>query len=214
MELREHNIKLLNSLRKEVIDYKLSNPLLVSSNKGYIEKIKNTKSIMYIGQETNGWELSQNIDKIENCYLNFLSSGASNREFWKFLKLLRNKDNNDLRDIVWSNALICGKYEEKGTPTVTDLLQEKSLQNLIYLYNYFNPSITVIVAGPHNPYYEIVSKFLKEINCSISGLYPKSNEMLLSDEIRNIHYTYHPNYLNRKGKLLELSKTINNFYIK
>lgn len=214
MKLRKHNIEILNSLRKEIVDYKLSNPLLVSSDEEYVEKIRNTKSIMYIGQETNGWELNQNIDKIEDCYLNFLSSGATNREFWKFLKLLRNKDNNDLRDIIWSNALICGKYEEKGTPIVTDLLQEKSLQNLIFLYQYFKPFMIVIVAGPHNPYYEVVTEFLKHINSSIQSLYPKSNEMLISDEKENIHYTYHPNYLNRRGKLLELSKTINSFYTK
>ena len=36
----------------------------------------------------------------------------------------------------------------------------------------------------------------------------------LIDETKNIHYTYHPNYLNRRGKLLELSKTIKSYYKK
>ena len=92
MELREHNIEILNSLRKTIEDYKLSNPLLVSSNKKYIENLKKQKRIMYIGQETNGWELKDNIDSIEECYLKFLYNGASNREFWRFLKLIRNKE--------------------------------------------------------------------------------------------------------------------------
>ena len=214
MELREHNIEVLNSLRKTIVDYKLSNPLLVSSDIEYMKKLKESKKIMYIGQETNGWELNPNINELEECYLNFLKNGASNREFWKFLKQLRNKDNNDLTDIIWSNALICGKYERKGTPVVTDLLQAESLKNLIYLYNYFKPDITVIVAGPHNPYYEVITEFLKQINSSISSLYPNSKEILISDELKNIHYTYHPNYLNRRGKLLELSKTINSYYKK
>ena len=40
MELREHNIEILNSLRKTIVDNNLSNPLLVSSNKEYIDVLK------------------------------------------------------------------------------------------------------------------------------------------------------------------------------
>lgn len=214
MELREHNIEILNSLKQTIIDYKLSNPLIVSSNKNYVEQIKSNKSIMYIGQETNGWETRFNIDRLESCYLHFLTTGGSNREFWKFLKLLRNKDNEYDRDIIWTNSLICGKYEEKGTPIASDILKEKSLDNLTYLYNHFKPFMVVIVAGPTNPYYEVITEFLKQINSSLNGLRPSSKEMLISDNSKNIHYTYHPNYLNRRRKLLEISNTINSYYKK
>ncbi len=214
MRLREHNIEILNSLRKTIVDNNLSNPLLVSSNKEYADNLKSQKRIMYIGQETNGWELKDNIDSIEECYLNFLYNGASNREFWRFLKLIRNKEEISLNDIIWSNALICGRYEEKGTPITTDLLEEKSLDNLKFLYDLFNPNMIVMVTGPNNPYYEIIQEFLKHINSSLINLYPTTKDMLLIDETKNIHYTYHPNYLNRRGKLLELSKIINSYYIK
>lgn len=214
MELREHNIKILNSLRETILNCNLSNPLLVSSNTEYLKRLKSQKRIMYIGQETNGWELSPKIDKLEECYLNFLKNGASNRDFWRFIKLIRDKENENLTDIVWSNALICGRYEEKGTPIITELLEEKSLENLEFLYNFFKPNMIVMVTGPNNPYYEIIQEFLKYINSSLVNLYPTPAEMLLIDETKNIHYTYHPNYLNRKGKLLELSKTINSYYIK
>ena len=183
MELREHNIEILNSLRKTIEDYKLSNPLLVFSNKKYIENLKKQKRIMYIGQETNGWELKDNIDSIEECYLKFLYNGASNREFWRFLKLIRNKE-------------------------------EISLENLKFLYNLLKPDMIIMVTGPNNPYYEIIQEFLKHLNSSLVNLYPTTKDMLLIDETKNIHYTYHPNYLNRRGKLLELSKTINSYYKK
>ena len=214
MRLREHNIEILNSLRKTIVDNNLSNPLLVSSDKEYVDNLKSRKRIMYIGQETNGWELKDNIDSIEECYLNFLYNGASNREFWRFLKLIRNKEEISLNDIIWSNALICGRYEEKGTPITTDLLEEKSLDNLKFLYDLFNPNMIVMVTGPNNPYYEIIQEFLKYINSSLVNLYPTTKDMLLIDETKNIHYTNHPNYLNRRGKLLELSKTINSYYKK
>ena len=71
--------------------------------------------------------------------------------------------------------------------------------------------MTLIVSGPNNPYYEIITDFLKYIKSSLSGLYPNMNDMLLSDIKNNIHYTYHPNFLNRKGKFLEVSNALNKF---
>jgi len=211
MSLREHNIKLLSELKDKIIEHNLSSPLLVSSNKSYLDGLKQNKSIFYIGQETNGWCHSLDVNDLEETYYNFLMNNNYNKEFWRFLKNIRGNDSNSFSNVLWSNALICGKKDEIGAPTISDQIMDVSLDNLKYLYNLIKPDMTIIVSGPTNPYYEIITEFLKHINSSLSGLYPKSNEILLTDSENNVHYTYHPNYLNRKGKFLEISKELNKY---
>lgn len=211
MSLREHNIKLLEELKDKIKNYDLSGPLLVSSNKDYLNNLKENKSIFYIGQETNGWYNSFDVNILEEGYFNFLMNNNYNKEFWRFLKIVRGTNSNSFSNVLWSNALICGKKDEIGTPSVSGQISEVSLENLKYLYNLIKPDMTLIVSGPNNPYYEIITEFLKYINSSLSGLYPNKNDTLLSDLENNVHYTYHPNFLNRKGKFLEISKELNKY---
>ena len=50
------------------------------------------RKILYIGQETNSWlnydgeNKSFCVDDVEQAYLNFLSMGANNKEFWTFIR--------------------------------------------------------------------------------------------------------------------------------
>ena len=214
MELREHNKIVLENLIESILENSLSMPLLVSTNESYISNLENNKTIFYIGQETNGWCNRFNQQCIEDVYYNFLNNNATNKEYWKFLRNIIGEEKNKFDNVIWSNALICGKSDGLGTPNVDDILLDEGLKNLLFLYNLFKPDMTVIVSGPKEPYYEVIKEFLKGIKSNISGLYPSIKDMLVSDEDKNIHYTYHPNYLNRKHKLLELSQNLNMYYKK
>lgn len=211
MTLREHNIRILNELKDTIIKKELSSPLLVSSNEDYINNLKNVSNIFYIGQETNGWIHSNDVETLEKGYLNFLLNNNYYKEYWKFINLVRKDSSKCFSNVLWSNTLICGKKDAIGTPKINDVLLSISLENLKYLYDLIKPKMTLIVSGPCNPYYEIITEFLKYINSSINGLYPNTREMIISDVDKNIHYTYHPNYLKRRGKFLEIGNTLNNY---
>ena len=198
MELKEFNYNLIEKYNTIENVTELSSPLLVSTNKTYLNNIKNSNNrILYIGQETNGWVndgdysvITQEL--IENTYLDVIKRKNSN-EFFKFLN---NFSANNFHDVIWSNTLIAGKKYGKGHPVITDKLQELSLENLIFLYKYFRPHITLFVSGPCNPYYEIIKEFLNTINSKIDT-YPKNDNPVILDSDKNIFWTYHPNYLNR-----------------
>lgn len=207
MEIRIFNETLLK--KYNLIDNvtELSSPLLVSSDSDYINNVKNSNNkILYVGQETNGW-VNDNIneginqDLLESIYLEVLQRKNSN-EFFKFLS---NLSSDCYKNVIWANTLIAGKRYGIGHPNVTDKLQELSLENLLFLYKYFKPDITLFVSGPCNPYYEIVKSFLNIIHSKIDD-YPTIYNPLITDKENNIHWTYHPNYLNRvhlKQKVLD-----------
>ena len=213
--LRKENEIILENLSSDIIDKNLSGPLLVSSSEEFYNNISNNKSIMYIGQETNGWLNEGNVSDFESLYQNFLYNNNYNREFWKFIRLVIEKRYDlKLDNILWANALICGRKDELGTPIVTDKLESISKDYLVKLYNHFKPEMVVIASGPNNPYYEIIKEFLKSIDSCISGYYPTLNESIIGDESKNIYYTYHPNYLNRKHILTKNSSYLNEIYKK
>lgn len=211
--LRKENEIILESLSSDIKDYNLSGPLLVSSSKEFKESIQNNKSIMYIGQETNGWLNEGTSLDFESLYQNFLYNNNYNREFWKFIRMIIEKTNDlKLDNILWANSIICGKKDELGTPIITDKLEAISKDYLVKLYKHFKPDMVVIASGPNNPYYEIIKEFLKSIDSGLSGYYPTIKDSIVSDEDKNIHYTYHPNYLNRKHILTKNSDYLKQIY--
>lgn len=179
----------------------LSSPLLVSS-KRYIENVKQNP-IMYIGQETNGWVNEDNnaihsIDEIENHYDDFLLDyNTSKSIYWQFIKDVLSTDYKNIsKNIVWINTLLCGNRFSKGHPEINKELKKISLQNLLFLYEYFKPSYIINVSGSNNPYYDITNEFLHEIGIKMD--YPSSsNPVIIND---NYIWTYHPNYLRKSSK--------------
>jgi len=211
MELKEFNKTLIDKYKsiENVVD--LSAPLLVSTDSNYLYNISNSNNkILYIGQETNGWindindwNLTQEL--LESVYLEVIKRKNSN-EFFRFIN---NFSTNIYQNVIWSNTLIAGKKHGKGHPIVTDKLQELSLESLLFLYEYFKPTITLFVSGPSNPYYEIVKEFLNTIKSKIDS-YPKISNPVISDKEKNIFWTYHPNYLNMKHLKKKVLRNIKN----
>ncbi|MBE6153042.1 MAG: hypothetical protein E7166_02275 [Firmicutes bacterium] len=199
MELKEFNKTLIDRYRtiENVVD--LSAPLLVSTDSNYLNNISNSNNkVLYIGQETNGWindinDWSLTQELIESVYLEVIKR-KNNNEFFRFIN---NFSTNTYQNVIWSNTLIAGKKYGKGYPVITDKLQELSLENLVFLYKYFKPDITLFVSGPNNPYYEIIKEFLNIINSKIES-YPKISNPVVYNKEENIFWTYHPNYLNMK----------------
>ena len=209
--LRKLNEEILLNLESEIKDHKLSGPLLVNSEIEFKDNIDKSKSIMYIGQETNGWLNKGTVEDFENLYKEFLYNNNYNKEFWRFVKRII-EEQTSLKNILWANTFICGKKDELGTPFISDKLEEISKKYLVSLYTHFKPDMTIIVAGPNNPYYEIIKEFLKEIDSKLSGEYPKLSDIIVSDESKDIHYTYHPNYLNRKLVFKETADILKKIY--
>jgi len=212
MILSDFNCELFEQYNKIENVSELSSPLLVSSDKDYLNNIKNSNyKVLYVGQETNGWvndyKCNINVNLLENIYLEVLKRKNS-REFFRFLN---NFSSMPYDNVVWTNVLLAGKKYGVGYPKITDKLQELSLENLIFLYKYFKPDITLFVSGPNNPYYEIVKSFLEAINSKIDN-YPTITNPVINNKEKNIFWTYHPNYLNRahlKEKVLIIIKTSN-----
>lgn len=179
----------------------LSCPLLVSSNENYLNNLN--KKILYIGQETNGWlndyeNKEYSINEIENTYYDFIYRGTNDKLFWSFIKNIIGNDNTLINNIIWNNTLIAGKKVGVGCPNSYPELQKLSLEYLLFLYNYFNPEAVILVNGPNNPYYDVTINFLKQINSNINK-YPTLDNSLIIDETKNIFWTYHPSYQNRKN---------------
>lgn len=214
-KLSDFNKYLLDKYNE--IDYKdsLACPLLVSSNPEFKQNLE--RKIMYIGQENNGWVNYNKIEcqytqkLIEDRYYEFLQNGAASTEFWQFIsKVLSVSREQLINKIIWNNTLIAGKRYEIGPPDCDNKLKDLSLENLLFLYEYFNPEYTIFVNGPNNPYYDITIKFLKEIKSKLQDNYPKLDKPLLVDDDKKIIWTYHPNYQKRKSLHKEIIPNIRN----
>ena len=206
-KLYEFNKYALN--KYESLDYKdsLSCPLLVTSNPEFINNLE--RKIFYVGQETNCWinynETSSNYDQ------QLIENGAVNTEFWQFIsKVLKISRNDLIKKVIWNNTLIAGKREEAGAPECDSTLKDLSLENLLFLYEYFEPEYTIFVNGPNNPYYSITYNFLKEVKSKLQDYYPKLDNPMQVDEDKKIIWTYHPNFQKRKSLHKETIPNIRN----
>ena len=76
----------------------------------------------------------------------------------------------------------------------------------------FNPEHIIFVCGPTNPYYRVVTKYLKEINSGLVYDYPTPDKLVINDD--RVIWTYHPAYQNRIHKkdevLIKVRSLVNN----
>ena len=197
-ELKEFNKYIFDKYKNLRNIDNLSSPNLVSS-KIFNEKIEK-HPILYIGQETNGWinydkDINEiTLDIIEDTYDFFLIQKHTTKSiFWRFLKnCLNDNYQNFYKNVVWCNTLLCGKRYGKGTPDIDENLKQLSLENLLFIYNFFKPRAIINVSGNSNPYYDINKYFFKEIKSSLLDSYPTDNNPLLIDYEKNIFWAYHP----------------------
>jgi hypothetical protein len=204
-ELRKFNIELLKQFKEIMHLNDFSYPLLVSSRDEYLNNInKCNNRVLYIGQETNCWGDGVYTDDINDChnieqiYYHFLTKrNANNKEFWRFIRNILKIEKEDLgNNVIWSNSLIASKRDDKGTPDHVDEIKELSINNLVFLYEYFKPNYVIVPAGPRNPYYEIIMDFSRRINLNLET-YPTLKQPLIVDSNNKFYWTYHPNYLNQ-----------------
>jgi hypothetical protein len=171
--------------------HEFSAPLLINPD---LQKYNPT--IMYIGQETNGWgNGTETLEEIEHWYKNYYYDLRSRKLFWKFIKEIYSIDKNIHEKVVWCNALIAGKIGKIGTPHNNHLLEQLSIDYLVSIYQTFNIEKIIIVAGPNNPYYNIIRAFLEKINAQVSSYPSLNNPIIIEDKII---WTYHPTYQNKK----------------
>lgn len=208
--LREMNEKIYDKFTS-FNNSDLACPNLVSSQ-SFNENICK-HPIMYVGQETNGWVNYSNdnatLDDIEKRYDEFLMNyGTSKSTFWRFLKNCIKEDyENFYKSVVWCNTLIFGKRYDKGAPKLNDEMINLSLEYLLFLYEYFEPSAVINVSGNCNPYYNITKTFLDKVGSNIKD-YPTSDQYLITDNDKNIMWTYHPLKLSYMKKFDDASELI------
>ena len=215
----------LNELNKYIYEeYKqlpnreeLSIPLLISSNDDYTNNLE--RRVLYIGQETNCWmnyddsTYLPDVDAIEDKYFNFLKDGARNRDFWVFIRNVLELQREDLlSNVIWNNVFIAGKRRSMGHPETNDKLEDLSMEYLLEITKIFNPEHIIFVCGPTNPYYRVVTKYLKEINSKLVYEYPTPDKLIINDD--RVIWTYHPAYQNRIHKkdevLIKVRSLVNN----
>lgn len=199
-----HNQKILAQYYTLEHQCSYSYPLLVSP-----KLIIHHPKIMYIGQETNTWfkELTNHMSSttLEENYYYFLKNQIPSTLFWKFImNSFELKRDTLYQNILWCNTLLCGQRSTKGTPIISDELLDLSIQYLLFLYQQFQPETIIIVAGPNNPYYSIIKAFLETIQKEVP--YPTKEQ--ICQNTGNVIWTYHPNYLNRTGKIKEVTNQI------
>lgn len=185
----------------------LSLPLLVSSNDIYTNNLK--RKILYIGQETNTWMNSNDVnylpDKsvIEKCYYDFLKRGACNQNFWMFIKHLITVNNSELvSNVIWNNIFLAGQRNKIGHPKTNPKLEDLSFEYLREITKIFEPTNIILVSGPTNPYYDVAIRYLKEIKSSLINTRPSRNNLVVNDD--RVIWTYHPNYQNRIGEIEQI----------
>lgn len=188
---------------------KYSSPLLLTSTKKYIENYKES-SILYIGQETNGWVNNNipnpTIEDIEDYYeQDVLIQKGGAGGYWK----LMHQEALKQQKIIRSNMLLMGRKLGKGKSYVNEDLQKIYLEYFEFIYKYLSPKKIVISGCVEKPYYDIAKEMLKIIKSEINleELRKKSTN-LLSDNKKDIHCTYHGQYLLQKKELDEVYKKI------
>ena len=196
-----YNKEIYNKYKLIREKHEFSAPLLVP-----LDLKKYNPDVMYIGQETNGWGNGfETQEEIENYYINYYYNLQSKKPFWKFIKEIYQIENNIHKKVVWCNALIAGKIDNRGTPLNSEALEEISIENLLNIYNTFNIKTIIIVAGPHNPYYKIIKEFLNRIDINVE-LHPTMiNKLIIEDKVI---WTYHPNFQNKRKMLNENIKVL------
>ena len=148
--LKEFNKKIYD--RYMLCDNKevLSSPNLVSSQR--IENMVKPNPILYIGQETNEWvnynkEITDiTLDDIEKRYDEFLIDyGTTKTKFWLYISKILDVDCSQLyKNMIWSNTYLFGNRYSKGTASLNEEEYNMSIENLTFLYKYFNPTIKII----------------------------------------------------------------------
>lgn len=207
-KLQDLNDEVLEQIKFIDKDFELSNPLLLTDNI--------PGKILYVGQETNTWQGShkyfssaRELEKRYDDY--FLKDKMSNREFWRFIRNATEcHDVANDGNIVWSNLFICSKEKEKGTPNLHQEIKDLSVNYLLNVIDYLKIEKIVTVVGPKNPYYTVLMQLISEMNWNVQSWPTLENPVIYSDN-EKLFYTYHPNYLNRKHKIDDVTNELKNF---
>ncbi len=202
--LKEFNKKIYDRYmlcnNKEV----LSSPNLVSSQR--IENMVKPNPILYIGQEPNEWvnynkEIADvTLDDIEKRYDEFLIDyGTSKSKFWLYISKILDVDYSELyKNMIWSNTYLFGNRCSKGTASLNEDEYNMSIENLTFLYRYFNPTYTIFVAGNKYEYEKAIKAFLKNINSDLDK--PEPSDPIKIDTLNKVIWTYHPMRLYYTGE--------------
>ena len=213
--LKEFNKKIYD--RYVLCDNKevLSSPNLVSSQR--MENMVKPNPILYIGQETNEWvnynkEISDiTLDDIEKRYDEFLIDyGTTKTKFWLYISKILDVDCSQLyKNMIWSNTYLFGNRRSRGTAPLNENEYNMSIENLTFLYKYFNPTYTIFVAGNNHVYEKAIKDFLKNINSSLNK--PERNNPIKIDTTNKVIWTYHPmrlNYIGEFNNTIDKIKTL------
>ncbi len=175
--------------------------------------VKSNCKILFIGQETNGWQNFRinNIDAIKcmiNEYKIFELAKKKQSIFWQAIKTINHGVNGNQRlNFIWSNISKYGKNKKGRVSTKVSFLENEKLKILLDEIEILKPDAIVFLTGPSYDN-DILSKIgpVKFISCS-----KYTTRQLARLENTKLPYktfrTYHPTYL-RRAKLESIIKEI------
>jgi len=183
-----------------------TNPQLIQPTDNYKES---SLKIMYIGQETNGWEgaycESKGVHHLLKVYDDFVNKGGAFKyggQFWNAIKFFQSKfvELNPSSQFVWTNLIKVGKDWSKGRPN-KNVLEWQAPWDAVFKneLKILNPDITIFFTGPY--YDDLIRKHFSDIEfIPIEGYKLRQFCILKSKDLpENSFRTYHPGYLYRFG---------------
>jgi hypothetical protein len=183
-----------------------ANPLLLKPKESYFNS---SFKVMFIGQETNGWENSfkdsKGVQHLLEVYDSFANDGITlkhNGQFTNAIKAFKSKflEYSPDAEFVWSNIIKIGKDWDKGTPQKEILewqepwndVQRQEMQIL-------NPDTVIFLTGPNYDRY-IRHVYEDVIISEVEGFTIRELAKVQSKHLPdNTYRTYHPGYLYRFG---------------
>lgn len=184
-------------------DSALSHPHFLSVPDGYL---KSSPKVMIVGQQpyewgrTNGKRDHQDneIEKIIKLYTGFeLGKNYPLTPFWQAVEEINKAvkpGGNRWERILWNNLIKFDRLNKRpGHLIEVELGQLNILQEEVKI---LNPDVIVFFVGP--AFYEALPEWTGFHNLGNISL----NDPVRENEVegRKLFFTYHPNYLRRKGK--------------
>ncbi len=210
----------IEAYNKKSPEHKAAFPLFLKS----VEQYENAKiKIMIFGQETNSWYGTYgndaSVEHIMNCYEEFLTRWLPNHKGFfckgirEFMKLWENNTSKEV-GYLWNNIVKMGHASKnagkRGFPRFYDDIVKPHLDKIIIEeIKILKPDYIVFLTGPR--YYHVVDNvFSTPERKPVEGF--KTNELcevIISKEkvpsVKKSFRTYHPGYLQRKGKVVRES---------
>jgi hypothetical protein len=190
----------------DTLPIKPTNPLLIYLNEEDLNMAD--VRVMFFGQETNSWQLGNEIltDDIDmllkdqyDAFFNHNGCFSYGGQFWngisKFKQMIAEQLPNKKFSYVWNNIIKIGKHDGNGCPP--DYIYEIERKHFSVVQqeiDIIKPHIILFFTGP-NYDNKIADNFENLSYSAISSFTERELAKISFPNVENVFRTYHPNFL-------------------